>query len=69
MWWCVEVNFYVIKIERNVCVVECVCSVMFTCVHVFSDARVCVVFSVCVSTRVHMCSSLCVVGGVAGGVC
>ena len=48
MWWCVEVNFYVIKIERNVRVVECVCSGMFTSVHVFSDARVCVVFRVCV---------------------
>ena len=55
VWWCVEVNTNVIKFGVHVIwVCWCVCSGTFSCVHVCSDGRLCVV---CVSTRVYMRSS------------
>ena len=59
--WSGEVNNYFTRFDVELSV----CSGMFTCVHVCSHARVCVVFAgVCVSTHVYMCSAVCVVGGV-----
>ena len=55
VWWCLEVNTNVIKFGVHVIwVCWCVCSSTFSCVHVCSDGRLCVV---CVSTRVYMRSS------------
>ena len=36
-----------------------VCSGVFTCVHVCSDVRVCVVFTVSVCTLMYVCSGVC----------